>query len=310
MDRRLLLGAAAGLAAATCGGPPAAAAVTGREVDYRGWKSCLKISNGTVELVFVPEVGRIMRYGFVSGDNVLWENPDLLGKRPDRKQAEKEWFNAGGDKLWNAPQERWGWPPDPDLDGGSASAEIVEGRRIRVRGRTSTRYGLRFTRDITLAARGTRATLRNTLENAGERDAEWSVWEVAQVHAPEAAFLPLHRGGRHPAGYYTFKGSPPAPEALRLEEGRIRFTRHPSKSGKIGGDSPAGWLSAVTRGVEFRVEATHERGAAYPDDGCSLEIWSNPDPLPYMELELLSPLRKIPPGGHLTYETRWSLRRL
>ena len=94
----------------------AQAAVTVKTVTYNGWKGAVQMSNGTVEIVIVPQIGRIMRYGFVGGPNMLWNNIALAGKTTDLASASKDWNNYGGDKLWPAPQDRWAWPPDRVLD--------------------------------------------------------------------------------------------------------------------------------------------------------------------------------------------------
>ena len=85
-------------------------------IDYKGWKDACMMRNRTATLIFVPQIGRIMHYGFNDGDNVLWENPELEGNLPDTLNLGKDWRNYGGDKLWPAPQARWGWPPSPTLD--------------------------------------------------------------------------------------------------------------------------------------------------------------------------------------------------
>jgi hypothetical protein len=42
------------------------------KVSWGGWPNCYKISNGEVELIVTSDVGpRIMRYGFVGGQNLL-----------------------------------------------------------------------------------------------------------------------------------------------------------------------------------------------------------------------------------------------
>src|ERR1043165_8928211 len=84
--------------------------------DYHGWKNCAVLSNGKFEVIYVPQIGRIMRYGRIGGPNMLWENPKYFGKTVDLKNPGKDWTNFGGDKLWSAPQDRWGWPPDPRID--------------------------------------------------------------------------------------------------------------------------------------------------------------------------------------------------
>ena len=39
---------------------------------YGGWKRCLKLSNGKIEMVITTDVGpRVVRYGFEGKENVL-----------------------------------------------------------------------------------------------------------------------------------------------------------------------------------------------------------------------------------------------
>ncbi len=276
-------------------------------VTYHGWKGALRLSNGVVDLVYVPQVGRVMRYGPIGGTNLLWEKAELHGQRADPATAGKEWTNFGGDKLWPAPQARWNWPPDPALDGAAASARISPARTLKVIGQTSAQLGLRFEREIRLEPAGTGVVFHNTLVNVGKKPVEWSVWEVVQIDDPEEASFTEFRTGRFPGAFYPFPGSPPLPGMVRVEASRVVFRRHVVTPGKIGGDAPDGRVQGVVKGLRFEISAPVEANGEYPDDGCAEEIWSNPDPDRYMELELLSPLRKIPAGGSTSFVTRWRL---
>ena len=40
------------------------ASVAIERVEYKGWTDAVYLSNGEVELVVVPQIGRIMHYGF------------------------------------------------------------------------------------------------------------------------------------------------------------------------------------------------------------------------------------------------------
>src|SRR5437764_6979017 len=75
------------------------------KIAYHGWQHAYVLTNGTVEAIVVPEIGRVMQFHFVGEDPVFWENPTLNGKTPD--PASKEWQNFGGDKSWPAPQAEW-----------------------------------------------------------------------------------------------------------------------------------------------------------------------------------------------------------
>jgi hypothetical protein len=291
---------------------PASAEVIIKRITYHGWQNAVHMSNGTVELVFVPQIGRIMRYAYGDGPNLLWENPELFGKTTDLKNTTQDWQNYGGDKLWPAPQNRWGWPPDATLDSGLHTVQVQrvqQNRRLLVSGPPSPKQGIRFTREIALEPTGTGVTITNTLINTSDKEVNWSVWEVTQVDSPDIARMPLHKTGHFMKGYYVFKDADPKPERLRIEENEVLLERDTKSSSKIGGDSPAGWLAAEKAGIRFEVSARVEPNRDYPDDGCALEIYTNPDPNKYIELELLSPIVTIAPGKSHAFVTRWKLSR-
>src|SRR5436305_6468398 len=142
-------------------------------ITYHGWKGCYRMSNGTVELVMVPQIGRVMRYAFVKGENVLWENPALFGKTVDLTNPPKDWTNFGGDKLWPAPQDRWGWPPDPVIDAGQPEVTVLPNGRLRITGKASKKHGIRFIREISLDPKLPVVNIVNTMENTSGKPQSW-----------------------------------------------------------------------------------------------------------------------------------------
>jgi hypothetical protein len=64
-------------------------------INYAGWERCVRLSNGIVELVATMDVGpRIIRFGFIGGDNEFKEYPEMLGKT-----GGDEWRIYGGHRL-------------------------------------------------------------------------------------------------------------------------------------------------------------------------------------------------------------------
>ncbi|HSV73344.1 MAG TPA: DUF4380 domain-containing protein [Chthonomonadales bacterium] len=312
-----LLAAVVALAASPVGpaASPAEPAGTVRiwHAPFGKWPDAVWMASAGAEVVVVPRIGRIMRFAFRGGRNALWSNRALEGKPvPDANRA-AEWANYGGDKLWPAPQDRWSWPPDPLLDG--APHEVATDRGIVLTSPASPTAGIRFVREIRLAPGGAVLRVRNVMENVSQKPVEWSVWQVAQVDAPLYVSMPVHRAGGFPKGYRAFPGAEPRAELLTVTATEVRMRRDPRRGAKIGGDSPLGWVRAVwpdkrlTITIQLRPGVRVERGAPYPDGGCALELWSNPDPLRYMELELLGPIVRLPPGGRAEMTTVWTLER-
>jgi hypothetical protein len=63
----------------------------------------------------------------------------------------------------------------------------------------------------------------------------------------------------------------------------------------------------VGKNVVLRIDAAHRVLGDYPDDGSSAEIYTNPDPAPYVELEMLGPLKKMVVGRKITLSTTYTL---
>ena len=283
------------------------AAVTVKTVTYNGWKGAQQLSNGTVEIVVVPQIGRIMRYGFAGGANVLWNNAALNGKTTDLNAPGKDWINYGGDKLWPAPQERWGWPPDRLLDSGAQTIKALPNHHLLLTGPVVKALGIQFRREIALDETGSGVTITNTLVNTGTADVDWSIWQVAQIDNPSEARLMRNPQGRFPNGFFTFSGMDVDAESLTATDTVVTLKRHATQSAKIGVDSPTGQLQAVTMGGTFTFTAHYEMGATYPDSGCAQQIYTNPDPNKYVELELLGPMLPLKPNASRVFVTHWSL---
>ena len=302
MNNHISHAAVAAAALALAG--PGQATPTIRHITYHGWANSLQISNRSVDLVYVPELGRIMRYGLVGGRNMLWVNPEMSGKHPDPKV--KDWQNFGGDKLWPAPQSVWKWPPDPVLDIGGVVATAEPTGHLLIRGKESGTSGIRFDRDISLDTVGTGVTIINTMVNTSALPVKWSVWEITQINDPDEMKLPLNPGGLFPTGYYSFPGATAEPSAVSVGADAVTLKRNPKAWYKVGSDSAAGSLTADKAGLRISLSAGREPGD-YPDEGCSLEIYTSPDPLKYVELEMLGPVRTIPAGQSITLTTHWKL---
>jgi len=80
------------------------AAVKIEKTEYRGWPNCYRVSNGDIELIVTGDVGpRIIRFGFVGGQNLFKEFSDQLGR-----SGEDKFQLRGGDRVWKAPEDPGG----------------------------------------------------------------------------------------------------------------------------------------------------------------------------------------------------------
>lgn len=277
--------------------------------NYHGWANSILLSNGRVEAVIVPAIGRVMQFRFAGEeDGPFWENRTLDGIKPEPES--KEWGNFGGDKSWPAPQSDWpkltprAWPPPVAFDSMPVRA-TVDGFVVQLTSAVDPHYGIRVHREINLAISRPVMTITTTFEKVSGQPFRVGVWVITQLKQPVIASASLPEFELFRAGYYPQSDEPPA--NLRIEDGLLSLTRDPKKSHKIGTD--AGALFWVGSGAILRIDSPRELSKQYPDYECSAEIYTNPNPLAYVELEMLGPLTKMIVGDKITRASSYTLLR-
>lgn len=287
--------------------------VTITQGPYHGWQNCYHMTNGKVELEVVPDAGgRIMEYS-LEGENALFQNRAEEGKV---YPITATWHNYGGFKNWNAPQDRWNWPPDPYLDFGRASVEVVNASDpapvLRVTGAASLTAGLLFQRDITMDPVTGDVTIQQSLYNISPKEQQWSVWGIAQVPYPCLVAAPLNPQSVFPGGIEPLSDGRKGEASQWHAVGPVVVVVRPSGLvGKIGFDNNRGWLAYFRDHLAFvqRIPALVP-DAAYPDRGANAEVYTNSKDFPYVEMEQLSPLFNLPPGASGQLTEQWQIRHL
>ncbi len=281
--------------------------VTVKEVTYKGWPNSYLLTNGTVNLVLVPSIGRIMYYGEANGPNTLWNNPAMLG-RPAPVDAAANWPNFGGDKLWPSPQSVWNWPPDPLLDSAPLKVKVTAQHELLATGQPSPKSGIRFERLISMNPVTGAVTLRNTMTNISGAPVHWGIWEVFQANSPLLVIAPLSPPAKFARGYFSFYAKNPPLATVR--HAKLMLRRNTKSNWKIGIYAAHSLLQVKYAGRhETTLSLWHSVNGAgrYPDGGCTLEVYSSPDPLNYMEMELMGPMITLQPGGRAVMITHWRL---
>lgn len=274
--------------------------VTVETVEFRGWKGCAKLTNDSVELIVVPQIGRIMHFGFKGKGNVLWVNESLIGVAP-----QKGYLNWGGDKVWWAPQAEWKWPPDAGLDGSTYEMELTK-TSVRLKSPVGKLHPLRLIREITLAPFGPEARMTNALENRGAAK-YLSVWQVTQVNDPSEVVLPIASTGKMPSGFNVQIGEKLDPQFHVRKPDSLLLKRSPNKAFKFGAKG-SGELTAKIGNTLFTSRSETVRRASYPDGDSAQEVFTSPDPAKYVELEHLSPLIKMEPRQVAIQKVTWRLK--
>lgn len=290
--------------------------VTVTTENYKGWNETKRLSNGVVDVVVVPQIGRVMAFHFTGQpeSNVFFQNPALLGK-PVPADAATNWANFGGDKLWPAPQADWpkhapvGWPPEAQIDSGPYTATKIP-NGVKLVGPVSPSFGGRFVREITLKPKASEVLLRDTFEKTGGKAFPIGIWSVTQVMGDASVYLPQNANSIFgTAGMTSLTDTSGLPANVKSKDGLIVVTRDPANATKIGADTTGGWMACVEGGVLFSERFTRAKGT-YPDKNSNAEVYTNPGELAYIEMEALGPLTDLKPGQKTTRTMSWRLQKL
>jgi Domain of unknown function (DUF4380) len=285
---------------------PAMARVSVTPKEHNGWKDALLMSNGSAEVVIVPSIGRVMQFRFVGEEGVFWENPAVAGK-PVNPLA-KDWINFGGDKPWPAPQADWpkitprAWPPPIGFDASAWEAKI-NGETVELTSPVDPHYGIRAIRRIKLDPTQPVMTITTVFEKVKGEPRNVAVWVITQLKDPDMVLVPVPKDSQNAEGFQ--KQSKELPAHFRVQNNTISLKRDPSKSTKIGTD--ASMLIWVGAKHALRIEARRVPNAVYPDQGSSAEVYTNVDPLRYVELEMLGPLREMKIGDKIDHTNLYTL---
>jgi hypothetical protein len=284
----------------------ARAEVKVEKVEYKGWRNCYRVSNGEVELIATGDVGpRVIRFGFVGGQNLFKEFTEQLGK-----SGEDKFQLRGGDRVWKAPEDPVAtWAPD------NVPVEISVTRNgLIARAPVEPLTHLRKEIEIRMADRGTEVTVVHRVTNESLFPLEYSAWALTMMAPGGVAISGFPPRGKHPANLEAT--NPLVMWAYsNLADKRWTFTKkylalrqdpNNSEAQKLGLFNPHTWGAYVLNGEAFIKQAAGDAHASYPDFGCSFETFTNNE---FLEMETLSPLKKMAPGETVEQTEHWTLHK-
>ena len=286
--------------------PSAVAAVTVERIEYAGWPNCYRVSNGEVELVVTADVGpRIIRYGYVGGQNLFVELEEDLGRTGD-----ENWRLYGGSRLWVAPEDAvysYGADNDPveievSARGLSAQAPVEKGTGVQKR------------IEVELADEGTQARVRYVLTNRTIWPLRIATWVLTMMNRGGIGITTLPPRGTHPEvlaptnPLIVFAFTNMSDPRWTWMEKYVALRQDPANSDpeKIGLFNPRTRGAYLLNGELFVKKFEAEAGEEYPDMGSSFEAFTNER---FLELETLGPMRVLRPGESMDHLEVWSLHR-
>jgi hypothetical protein len=282
------------------------AAVSVQKVEYKGWTNCYKISNGEVDLIVTGDVGpRVIRFGFVGGDNILKEFPDQIGKT-----GETAFQLRGGDRVWKAPE-------DPIATWASDNVPVtveITASGVIAREPVEPLTGLQKEIEVSLAPTGTTVRVYHRITNHSLFPLEFAPWALTMMAQGGTVISGFPPRGHHPQNLEAT--NPLVMWAYtNLSDPRWKFTRkyltlhqdpNNSDAQKLGMFNPNTWAAYLRNDEVFVKRTTADPSKQYPDFGCSFETFTNNE---FLEIETLGPLARLAPGKTVELVEHWGLFR-
>ncbi len=282
----------------------ASAQVKAERVTYMNQPDCIRLSNGTVEVVLTTAIGpRVIRYGFIGGDNILGEVPELT-----TKTELGDWKPWGGHRVWSAPEgmPRSYWPDNSPIEA------KIDGNTVRLTQPIEKATGIRKEIVVTLAPAGTSLTVENRLTNTTLWAVDAAVWAMTIMRDGGTVILPQepyksHDDALQPARSVTlWSYTDLSDPRWQIGTKFLRLHNDPARaaSQKVGIANHQGWAGYLRSGTLFVKRVDWKDGATYPDGGVNVETYTAGK---FLELETLGPMSRLEPGASISHEERWSL---
>jgi hypothetical protein len=284
--------------------PLAQAGVRVEKTEYKGWPNCYRVTNGEVELIVTADVGpRIIRFGFVGGQNLFKEYPEQLGKT-----GEEKFQLRGGTRVWKAPEDPIAtWAPD------NVPVEIqVKPTGLVAREPVEPLTKLQKEIEVSLAPSGTSVLVTYRITNRSLFPLEFAPWALSMMTQGGMAVSGFPPRGKHPINLVAT--NPLTMWAYtNLSDLRWKFTNKyltlrqdsaKKDAQKLGMFNPDTWAAYLLNGEAFVKRTKADPAKHYTDFGASFEAFTNDE---FLEVETLGPMTKLQPGQTVELVERWGL---
>ena len=279
-------------------------------ISYRGWSNAYKLSNGTVELIVLADVGpRIISYRLRGGENLLHEVEADIGKL-----GGNDFRLYGGHRLWVSPELESTYFPD-----NLPVSVSDQGDKVRFTAPIEPAppgQSLQKELEVELASSGSEVSITHHLTSHNRRAIQLAPWAPTMLRPGGKAILPLPPKAAMDKDHYQSVGVLAMWSFTDLADSRwifgsehIQLKQLSEPTGRfkeqMGGIyNPAGWGAYYWDGCLFVKRAPVITGARYSDFGCNFEVFTNPD---FLELETLGPIEELRPRETIVHSEHWWL---
>jgi len=275
-----------------------------KKTAHAGWQNNLQLINDKVEIIISLDVGpRIISYKTHESPNVLKNYAEQMGGC-----GESEWKIRGGHRLWIAPEHQiLSYLPDNE----PIAHELLPPGGVKLVNESVDPWKIRKELTVSLVENSSEVTLEHRAINEGSEPVEIATWGLTVMEPGGLEIIPLPPLGEHPRDLlpnrnliiwpYTDMSDPRWRFGSQLITLRQTGDGLPTKLGLLHKEK---WIAYLVNGSLFVKTIEFIEGETYPDGGCNFETFSNQEML---EVEALSPLRKLAPGESVSHRERWYL---
>jgi hypothetical protein len=276
------------------------------KLNYGGWKNCVRLTNGQIELVATTDVGpRIIRFGFVGGQNIFREYLEQVGKT-----GGEEWRIYGGHRLWQAPE-------DPQRTYASDNQPVTDswdGRTLKLTQPVDA-TGIQKEIEVTMNPTENQVVVLHRLLNRNSSTVNLAPWALTCLAPEGRAIFPQERFRPHSDSSlvptrvlalwsYTDMQDPRWNWGTRY----IQLRQDPTASTpqKMGMTNTLGWAAYTVGDSLWLNRFAYDRRGRYPDFGSNCECFVDGTML---EIESLGPLQLLAPNNSAEHVEQWFLCR-
>ncbi len=270
-------------------------------IAYGGWPNCYRLTDGRIEIIATSDVGpRVVRLAFVGGKNAFGGLEEQMGL-----SGGDEWRLYVGHRFWHAPEAmpRSYYPDNEPVQ------TQAQGDTLTLTPPLEKTTGIQKVLSIALVSG--HFEVMHMLRNEGMWTIQIAPWAlsvmalngtaiVPQPQAPDPkALLPNRTIMLWP---YTNMADPRWHWGMKF----VTLRQDPQGAGptKFGISGTDGWCAYWNDGLLFVKRFDYQPGATYPDNGCTVECYTNER---FLEVETLGPLTWLEPGASLSHIERWYL---
>ncbi|NMB88819.1 MAG: hypothetical protein GYA17_10695 [Chloroflexi bacterium] len=274
------------------------------EVVDKNWGRSVRLANTSIELLVPLSFGpRIIHASCLGEKNLLGEFPEQY-----QKMDPSRWQSFGGHRLWHGPED-WTRTYEPD----GAPIQVVElGDTTRFVQLPESQTQMQKELDVYLPPEEPQVQVTHRLYNRNVWDVTLCAWAITVMAPGGKAILPLPPRGLHEDNLtsqttltlwaYTDLSDPRytwGKQFILLQQDPAATTPQ-----KIGLNRSGGWMAYVNQGQAFIKTSAFVENATYPDQGSSVELYTDPN---ILEMETMGPMVTIPAGGMTELQETWYL---